>query len=167
MAQWLRCCATNRKVAGSIPDGFIGIFHWYKILPIALWPWGRLSLWQKWVPGAFPVGKGGRCLMLTTLLSSCAVVMISGKLNFLEPSGQLQACNETALPLPLSNTYFGSYLRSLNITNYFHHISLNIREIGKNISQKTFIAITPVLALISHFFTKWIFPLLVLYRYIF
>ena len=27
VAQWLRCCATNRKVAGSIPDGFIGIFH--------------------------------------------------------------------------------------------------------------------------------------------
>ena len=25
--QWLRCCATNRKVAGSIPDGVIGIFH--------------------------------------------------------------------------------------------------------------------------------------------
>ena len=27
MAQWLRCYATNRKVAGSIPDGVIGIFH--------------------------------------------------------------------------------------------------------------------------------------------
>jgi hypothetical protein len=27
VAQWLRCCATNLKVAGSIPDGFIGIFH--------------------------------------------------------------------------------------------------------------------------------------------
>ena len=27
MAQWLRCCATNQKVAGSIPDGVIGIFH--------------------------------------------------------------------------------------------------------------------------------------------
>ena len=27
-AQWLRCYATNRKVAGSIPDGVIGIFHW-------------------------------------------------------------------------------------------------------------------------------------------
>ena len=26
VAQWLRCCATNRKVAGSIPDG-VGIFH--------------------------------------------------------------------------------------------------------------------------------------------
>ena len=27
VAQWLRCCATNRKVARSIPDGVIGIFH--------------------------------------------------------------------------------------------------------------------------------------------
>ena len=27
VAQWLRCCATNRKVAGSIPEGVIGIFH--------------------------------------------------------------------------------------------------------------------------------------------
>ena len=37
-------CGTNRKVAGSIPAGVIGIFYWHKILPIALWPWGRLSL---------------------------------------------------------------------------------------------------------------------------
>jgi len=27
---WLRRCATNRKVAGSIPDGVIGICHWHK-----------------------------------------------------------------------------------------------------------------------------------------
>ena len=27
VAQWLRCCATKRKVTGSIPDGAIGIFH--------------------------------------------------------------------------------------------------------------------------------------------
>ena len=27
VAQWLRCCATNRKVAGSISDGVNGIFH--------------------------------------------------------------------------------------------------------------------------------------------
>jgi len=26
VAQWLRCCATNRKVAGSIPGGAIGFF---------------------------------------------------------------------------------------------------------------------------------------------
>jgi hypothetical protein len=27
--QWLRHCATKRKAAGSIPDGVIGMFHWY------------------------------------------------------------------------------------------------------------------------------------------
>jgi len=43
-------------------------------------------------------GKGGRCVRLTNLPPSCAVVMKSGKLNFLEPSGPLQACNGTALP---------------------------------------------------------------------
>jgi hypothetical protein len=28
VAQWLQYYATNRKVAGSIPDGVTGIFHW-------------------------------------------------------------------------------------------------------------------------------------------
>jgi len=27
VAQWLRCCATNQILAGSIPAGVIGIFH--------------------------------------------------------------------------------------------------------------------------------------------
>jgi hypothetical protein len=27
VGQWLRYCVTNRKVAGSIPDGVNGIFH--------------------------------------------------------------------------------------------------------------------------------------------
>ena len=40
VAQWLRCCATNRKVAGSIPDGVT---------------------WDHPTPWAFPGGKGGRC----------------------------------------------------------------------------------------------------------
>jgi len=88
--------------------------HWHKILPIALWPWGRRSLLQKWVPETFPGGKGGRCVRLTTLPPSCAVVMKSGNLKFLEPSGPLQACNGTAVP----------FLRSL----YVHHRSLPWRH---------------------------------------
>ena len=68
------------------------------ILPVALGPWGLLSLQQKWVPSVLPGGKGGRCVRLTTLVPSCAVVMKSGNLNFLEPSGPLQACNGIAVP---------------------------------------------------------------------
>jgi len=33
IAQWLRCCATNRKVAGSIPAGVIGFFIDIKSFP--------------------------------------------------------------------------------------------------------------------------------------
>ena len=41
-------------------------------------------------------GKGGRCVRLTTLPPSCAVVMKSGNLHFLEPSGPLQDSNGPA-----------------------------------------------------------------------
>ena len=44
-------------------------------------------------------GEGGRSVRLTTLPPSGAVIMKSGNFNFLETSGPLQACNETALPL--------------------------------------------------------------------
>jgi hypothetical protein len=46
-------------------------------------------------------GKGGRFARLTTLPPSCAVVMKSGNVNFLELCGPLQTCNGTAVPLPL------------------------------------------------------------------
>jgi hypothetical protein len=42
-----------------------------------------------------------RCVRLTTLPPSCAVVMKSGNLNFLEPSGPHRACNGTDLPFTL------------------------------------------------------------------
>ena len=44
---WLRDYATSRKVAGSIPDGVTGIFHWHN-------PFSRTmaleSTQRKWVP---------------------------------------------------------------------------------------------------------------------
>ena len=50
-----------RKVAGSIPDGVIGIFHWQNPSDrtMALGPTQPLT-------EIFPGGKSGRCLRLTT-----------------------------------------------------------------------------------------------------
>ena len=61
-------------------------------------------------------GKGGRCVRVTTLPPSCAVIMKSGNLNFLELSGPLQAWNGTALPLPLLDKLFliSNFRRVLN-----------------------------------------------------
>ena len=59
------------------------------ILPAVLWPWGWLNLLQKWVPGIFPAGKGGRCVGLTTLSPSCADCF---EIWDPQPSGNLRAC---------------------------------------------------------------------------
>jgi len=42
--QWLRCCATKRKVAGSIPAGVFRFFIDIKSFRSHCGPWGRLSL---------------------------------------------------------------------------------------------------------------------------
>jgi hypothetical protein len=52
---------------------------------------------------------------LMTLPPSCAVVMKSRNLNFLEPSGPLQAYNGTALPLP----FLYLYDHTMNLKNCF------------------------------------------------
>ena len=57
--------------------------------------------------------------MLTTLPPSCAVVMKSGNLNFLEPSGSLQTCNGPALPLPFTNVH---------VRNTNKHNAVSIKE---------------------------------------
>ena len=47
-------------------------------------------------------GERRPVLKADNLPPSCAVVMKSGNLNFLEPSGPVQACNGTASPFYLS-----------------------------------------------------------------
>jgi len=65
----------------------------------------------------FPRGKCGRCVRLTTLPPSCDVVMKSGKINFLEPSGPLKACNGTALPSPLRYFTYNAKITNKSFEN--------------------------------------------------
>jgi hypothetical protein len=87
-AQWLRHCATNRKVARSIPNGITGIFHWHN-------PFGRtMNLGSTQTPTEMSTrniygGKDGRCLGLTTLPPSCADCL---KIWEPQPAGTLRAC---------------------------------------------------------------------------
>jgi hypothetical protein len=88
VAQWLRYCATNRKVAGSITDGVIGIFYLHK-------PSGRtmaLGLIQTLTEMStrdISWGKGGRCVGLTTLPPSCADCL---EIWEPQPPGTLRVC---------------------------------------------------------------------------
>jgi len=116
VAQWLRRCAKNRKVARSISDGVIGIFHWRNPSDrtVAL---GSAQSLKKWVPEALSGGKGGRCVRLTTLPPSCAVVMKSGYLNLLTPNDVYSG--RTA---PLTSKRFILYIYITNKgTEYFKH----------------------------------------------
>jgi hypothetical protein len=109
----LRHCATNRKVAGSIPEGVTGIFHWHN-------PSGR----------TMALGLDQLLTEMSTRNNSCgirvagaygwqpyhphvSIVLKSGSLNLLEPSGPVQACNGIDLPSPLSTDI-----------NYLHHSSV-------------------------------------------
>ena len=92
--------SSNRKVAGSIPASVSGFFIDIKSFR-SHYALGSTQPLTEMSTRSISWGKGGRCVRLTTLPPSRAVVMKSGNLNFLEPSGPLQACNGTALPLRL------------------------------------------------------------------
>ena len=83
----------NRKVAGSIPAGFIGFFIDTK------------SFRYHYGPGVDSASNRNEhqehflgVKFAEKLPPSCAVVTKSGNLNFLEPCEPLRACNGTALP---------------------------------------------------------------------
>ena len=99
---WFRHCATRRKVAGSIPDGVIEIFNCHN-------PSGRtMTLWltqpltemryQEYFLGVKAAGAYG----WQPYHLHVPIVLKSGSLNLLEPSGPVQACNGIALPFPFT-----------------------------------------------------------------
>ena len=84
---WLTHCSTSRKVAGSIPDGVIEIFHW-RNLSIRTMALGLTQPLTEMSTRNISWGKGGRCVGLTTLPPSCAVVVWSlGTLTSWNPLG--------------------------------------------------------------------------------
>ena len=82
LAQWLRCCVTNRKVAGSIPAGVSGFFIDIKSFRSQYGPRVDLAS-NRNESGVFPGRKSRRCARLTTLPPFCTVITKSGNLNFL------------------------------------------------------------------------------------
>ena len=127
VVQWLRCCATNRKVVSSFPDGVIGIFHSHNPSDRTMALGSTQSLTEM-STRRISWGKCGRCVRLTTLTTFFAVVMKSGNLNFLEPFGLLQACNGTDLPLSsypfISCSIDSSSSPLLLLIQYYIHLSL-------------------------------------------
>ena len=89
----------NRKVAGSIPAGVSGFFFDIKSFRSHYGPEVDSASNTNEYQEYFLRGKVGRCVRLTTLPASCAVVTKFGNLKFLEPPGPVHACNGTALPL--------------------------------------------------------------------
>ena len=68
---WLRHCVTSRKVEGSIPDGVIVIIHWRNPSGQTVALGSTHPLTEMSTRNIF-WGKGGRCVGMTTLLTSCA-----------------------------------------------------------------------------------------------
>jgi len=100
VVQWLRCCATNRKVAGSIPDGVGGFFIDIKSFR-SHYDLGSTQPLTEMSTRSISWGQRQSVHKADNLPPSCAAVTKSESLNFLEPSGPVQACNGTVLLLPL------------------------------------------------------------------
>ena len=95
---WLRHCATSRKVAGSIPNGFIGNFHWHNLSGRTMGPGidsaSNINEYQEY----FLLLKAAGALGWQPYNLHVPIILKSGKLNLLEASGPAQPCTGIALP---------------------------------------------------------------------
>jgi len=97
--------ATNRKVAGSIPDGVIGILHWHnpsgRTMALGVEPNSKRKEYQEYFLGS----KGDRCVGLTTLPPLCAECLWNlGTSTSWNPQGLSRPVMRLLYLLPLKNT---------------------------------------------------------------
>jgi len=124
----LRHCATCRKVAGSIPDGFTGIFHWHNPSSSTM-VLGLTKPLTEMCTRNISWGKGGRCVGLTTLPPSCAECL---EIWEPQPPGTLRACNWIALVQP--KTLKWSNITTTGMKNIFLRSAI-LKQISKGILQ--------------------------------
>ena len=89
-------------VAGSIPDGAIGIFRWHnpsgRTMALGFDSASNRNEYQEYFLGVKAAGAWG----WQPYHFYVPTVLKSGNLNILEPSGSFQACNGIDLPaLPI------------------------------------------------------------------
>jgi len=97
VAQWLRCCATNRKVAGSIPAGVSGFFIDIKSFRSHHGP-GVDSASNRNDYQVISGCKGGRCVRLTTYHHPVQLSRNMGALTSLNPLGNSRPVMGLILP---------------------------------------------------------------------
>jgi hypothetical protein len=119
---WLRHRATSRKVAGSVPDGVNGIFHWHN-------PSGRTMAGsasnRNEDYGCFLGSKGGRCVGLTTLPPTCAGCL---EIWAPRPPGTLWTCTRITFTINME-------LAELGLEGGVDPISLEMSSLASSVSM--------------------------------
>jgi len=104
---WLRHCATSQRVVGLIPDGVIGIFHWHNPSGCTMALGLTQPLTEMSTRNISWGVKAANAYGWQPYYLQVPIVLKSGSLKLLEPSGPAQACNGIALPLPFTGWYEG------------------------------------------------------------
>jgi len=113
VAQWLRCCATNRKVAGSIPARVTELFIDIKSFRSHCGR-GSTQPLTEMNTRIISWGKGGRCVRLTTYHHPVPLSRNMGTLNSWNPLGHSRPVKGLLylyLYLP-GNSAFSFYVRN-------------------------------------------------------
>ena len=136
----LRHCATSRKVAGSIPDGVIGIFHWHNSSGRTVALGSTQPLTEMSTRNISWCIKSARCVGLTTLPPSCADGL---EIWEPQPAGTLTVCTW------LYRDFFTFQMCSLMLLGFLPYASFNnklklVHSLYCIFTHKHYVTIKPI-----------------------